>query len=124
MTDDEPTFRVGRAAPGIPVSDIQRAAAFYRDIFGLEPTFENGDPVGMMILERDDAEIHLTLVKGHRGKTHNVFHLLVSDADAVYERCSVHGARIIRRIRDAPWGLRTFVLADPDGNRIDVGARL
>ena len=29
-----------------------------------------------------------------------------------------------QRIRDAPWGLRTFVVADPDGNRLDIGQRL
>lgn len=117
-------FRLGRAAPCVPVSDISRAEKFYRQVFGLEKTFENGDPVGMMILKRDDAEILLTLVKGHRGLTHTVFHLLLGDADAAYHRCQDASARIIKRIRDAPWGLRTFVVADPDGNRIDVGAHL
>jgi hypothetical protein len=32
--------------------------------------------------------------------------------------------RIIKDIRDADYGLRTFVLADPDGNRIDIGQPL
>ena len=27
-------------------------------------------------------------------------------------------------LRDAPWGMRTFVVADPDGNRIDIGQPL
>jgi len=43
-------------------------------------TFTNGDPVGFAILERDAAELHLTLVKGHKGSSHNAAHLLVADA--------------------------------------------
>jgi hypothetical protein len=31
---------------------------------------------------------------------------------------------IVKGLRDAPYGLRDFVFADPDGNRIDVGERL
>jgi lactoylglutathione lyase len=120
------TLRLGRAAPCIPVSDIARAVAFYERVFGFAKTFENGDPVGFVVLKRDDAEVHLTLVKDHRGATHNVMHLIVgSGVDEVYARCEAgDGARIIKRVRDAPWGMRTFVVADPDGNRIDVGQPL
>ena len=32
--------------------------------------------------------------------------------------------RIVKGIRDADYGMRTFVMADPDGNRIDVGEDL
>ena len=31
---------------------------------------------------------------------------------------------IVKGLRDAGYGLRGFVMADPDGNRIDVGQRL
>jgi len=30
----------------------------------------------------------------------------------------------VKGLRDADFGLRTFVFADPDGNRIDVGQQL
>ncbi|MGZ3406176.1 MAG: VOC family protein, partial [Polyangia bacterium] len=120
------SIRLGRLAPCIPVGDIARAVAFYESVFGMQKTFENGDPVGFVILKRDDAELHLTLVREHKGATHNVAHLIVGDGvDELYRRCeAAEGARIIKRLRDAPWGLRTFVVADPDGNRIDIGQRL
>ena len=35
-----------------------------------------------------------------------------------------NGVRIIKGLRDADHGLRGFVFADPDGNRIDVGQQL
>src|SRR6476646_11208514 len=114
--------RLGRAAPMIPVADIERAVAFYTAAFDFAKTFENGDPVEFVILERDAAEVHLTLVRDHVGKTFNVLHLMVTaGVDELYRRCEAAGARIVKPMRDAPWGLRTFVMADPDGNCIDVG---
>ena len=117
-------IRFGRTAPGIPVRDIEQALAFYRDALGMTVTFTNGDPVGFVILERDAAELHLTLVPTHRAGTHNVAHLMVSDAAAVHDRLVSHGARIVKGLRDHDFGLRAFVVADPDGNRLDIAEEL
>ena len=117
-------IRFGRTAPGIPVRDIEQALAFYRDALGMTVTFTNGDPVGFVILERDAAELHLTLVPTHRAGTHNVAHLMVSDAAAVHDRLVKHGARIVKGLRDHDFGLRAFVAADPDGNRLDIAEEL
>jgi catechol 2,3-dioxygenase-like lactoylglutathione lyase family enzyme len=113
----------GRIAGAVPVSDMSRALAFYRDLLGMTVTFTNGDPVGFVILHRDAAELHLTLVKGHRGGTHNVVHLMVADATALHDHLAAHQVRIVKGLRDADYGLRGFVFADPDGNRVDVGQR-
>ena len=114
----------GRAAPTIAVTDFDRALAFYVGALGFEKTFENGNPVGFAILERDAAELHLTKNLRHEPAVHNVMHLLVADAEALYRALEAHGARIIKGIRDADYGIRGFVFADPDGNRIDVGQQL
>lgn len=116
--------RFGRTAPGIPVRDIEQALAFYRDALEMTVTFTNGDPVGFVILERDVAELHLTLAPTHRAGTHNVAHLMVSDARAVHDRLVEHGARIVKGLRDHDFGLRAFVVADPDGNRLDIAEEL
>jgi catechol 2,3-dioxygenase-like lactoylglutathione lyase family enzyme len=118
-------IRLGRLAPTIPVTDIARSEAFYESVFGMTKTFENGDPVGFVIMKGGDAELHLTLVRDHVGRAYNLMHLIVDGAEALYRRCeAAEGARIIKRLRDAPWGMRTFVVADPDGNRIDIGEPL
>ena len=111
----------GRIAATVPVSDMARALRFYVDVLGMTKTFENGSPVGFVILKRDAAELHLTLAKSHRATDRNVAHLLVADATALYDHLVSHGVRIVKGLRDADYGLRTFVFADPDGNRIDVG---
>jgi len=113
--------RFGRIAAMLPVSDMQRAAAFYCGVLGFSKTFENGDPVGFMILKREDAELHLTLQKEHRAAHFNVAHMMVDNANALHDVCKAHGLRIVKGLRDHDYGLRAFVFEDPDGNRIDVG---
>lgn len=115
------SIEFGRVAPGIPVADINRSVEFYTRILGMTKTFENGDPVGFVIVEKDRAEIHLTLKKDHVASDRNLAHLMVNDASKLYEHLTQNGVRIIKGIRDADYGLRQFVFADPDGNRIDVG---
>lgn len=116
--------RFGRAAPTVQVADLDRALEFYVGVLGFEKVFENGHPVGFVILERDGAEIHLDLDRTHRAGTRNRLHLIVDDADALYEHLLANDVRVVKGIRDADYGMRTFVMADPDGNRIDVGQDL
>lgn len=111
----------GRIAAMLPVRDMSRALAFYTGVLGFEKTFENGAPVGFVILKRGQGELHLTLQPDHKAANFNVAHLMVDDADALHAICVQHGARIIKRLQDKDYGLRAFVFEDPDGNRIDVG---
>lgn len=114
----------GRIAPGIRVRDIEKSVAFYTSKLGMRKTFENGNPVGFVILKKDRAELHLSLSRDPKPTTHNVAHLIVSDASALYDHLCKSGVRIIKGLRDQEYGLRDFVIADPDGNRIDIGQRL
>jgi catechol 2,3-dioxygenase-like lactoylglutathione lyase family enzyme len=110
----------GRMAPTLAVTDMQRALHFYSQILGMEKTFENGN--SFAIVQRDDAELHLTLAPS--ASQANVAHLLVSDARGLHDHLVAHGVSIVKKLRDAPYGLRDFIFADPDGNRIDVGEKL
>jgi len=114
-------IRFGRIAAMLPVKDIVKAHNFYTGVFGFVKTFQNGDPVGFMILERDEAELHLTLQPNHKAAPFNVAHMMVNDVDALHAVCQRYGLRIIKRLQDKDYGLRAFVFEDPDGNRIDVG---
>ncbi len=113
----------GRAAPMICVRDIRAAQDFYSRILGFETVFENGDPVGFMVLKKDQAEIHLSRKPDHKASTVNVMHMFVSDVAALYAICEAGGVRIIKRLTDKDYGQRAFVFADPDGNRIDIGEK-
>lgn len=117
------SVRFGRVAPPISERDIGRALAFYEGVLCFTKVFENGSPVGFVILEKDDAELHLSLDREHRETTQRR-----APAGRRRERpddhLSEHGTRIVKGVRDADYGMRTFVFADPDGNRIDVGEDL
>ena len=117
-------LRFGRVAAMLPVKNMEKAVAFYCGVLGFTKTFENGDPVGFMILKKDAAEIHLTLQPRHGAAPFNVAHMMVDDVDGMHARCKAHGLRIIKGLKDQEYGLRAFVFEDPDGNRIDVGAPL
>lgn len=114
----------GRAAPGVCVKNIQTAHDFYADVLGFKKVFENGDPVGFMVMKRDLAEIHLSQKPDHKPSTVNVMHIFVSDATSLYALCEEKHVRIIKHLANKPYGQRAFVFADPDGNRIDIGERL
>jgi catechol 2,3-dioxygenase-like lactoylglutathione lyase family enzyme len=114
----------GRTAPGLAVRDIQAAHAFYARVLGFQKVFENGDPVGFMVLRKDGAEIHLSQSREFRPSTVNVFHMFVDDVAGLYAICQAANVRIIKSLQDKDYGQRAFVFADPDGNRIDIGQSL
>ncbi len=116
-------LKFGRIAACLPVKDIEKSHRLYNAMFGFDKVFENGTPPGFMILQKDDAELHLTLQPMHKAPF-NIAHMLVSDATAVYALCEKHGLRIVKRLQDKDYGLRSFVFEDLDGNRIDVGQTL
>jgi catechol 2,3-dioxygenase-like lactoylglutathione lyase family enzyme len=45
-------IRFGRIAAMLPVKDIKRAHDLYAGVLGFKLTFQNGTPVGFMILEQ------------------------------------------------------------------------
>ena len=114
-------IRFGRIAAMLPVKDMSTAHDFYTNVLGFKKTFENGNPAGFMILERDQAELHLTLQPQYKAAPFNVAHMIVHDVDGLHAICQRHGLRIIKSLQDKDYGLRAFVFEDPDGNRIDVG---
>jgi catechol 2,3-dioxygenase-like lactoylglutathione lyase family enzyme len=86
-------IRFGRIAAMLPVKDINKAHDFYTKVMGFEKTFQNGNPVGFMILKRDQAELHLTLQPGHEAANFNVAHLMVDDVDALHAICQRQGLK-------------------------------
>lgn len=42
--------RFGRVAPTVPVTDIDHALRFYRDVLGFVVAFTNGNPVSFAVM--------------------------------------------------------------------------
>lgn len=111
--------------PVLMTSDVAGTAAFYRDAFGFETTFEADWYVS---LRRDAWELavlhaeHETIPDGHGAPSAGVLiNIEVDDVDAEYERLVVGaGLPLARDIRSEAFGQRHFILAAPDGVLVDV----
>lgn len=47
----------------------------------------------------------------------------VEDVDAVFERMNAYGANIVMPTTSMPWGNRSLLLRDPDGNLVNIFSR-
>ncbi|WP_432585650.1 VOC family protein [Streptomyces sp. HD1123-B1] len=48
-------------------------------------------------------------------------YIVTAQVDALHERLTAAGARIVRPIEDQPYGSREFAIADPEGNTWSFG---
>ena len=108
----------------LAVPDLERSAAFYRDVLGFA-VHAMGDP-GWRMFERDGCRIMAgacpdALPPAQLGDHAWFAYLEVDDADAWHARVVAGGAEITKPIADQPWGMREFGLRTPDGHRIMIG---
>ncbi len=111
--------------PVLPTTDLARTHKYYCDILGfLEPWGygEPGEPLqyGGVRADLDQMPaIHFTVCTD---RTPGEVFVIVNDVDAYYEKVKAAGAEMIFEIGDRPYGMRDFMVADPDGNRLSFGA--
>jgi catechol 2,3-dioxygenase-like lactoylglutathione lyase family enzyme len=110
--------KFGRVAPTIPVTDIDHALRFYRDVLGFDLAFTNGNPVSFAVIQQGDAQLHLSVQPGKAGSTHA--HIMVDDLDGIHDALRQGGIPIRQPPTVQPWGLRDLVVADPDGNSFEI----
>jgi len=107
----------------IPVVDIARALAFYRDVMGFE--IERDNPYGesrwiFMRIPGARTLLHFEQVERvERGETPALI-LATDDVDATCERLRARGADIAHEPADAPWepGTRWAYVNDSEGNLV------
>jgi uncharacterized glyoxalase superfamily protein PhnB len=118
MPGDEPDpTQWNHANPILEVSDVPRAIAYYRDVFGLTPGWMWEERVGGLHTEHSSIEIYLSHSDSPSPLRLAVF---VDDADAAYEKYRAAGAQIVGELKTEPWGLRGFTVRDLDGNLIGI----
>jgi len=111
------------ATPIFFVSDVPRAAAFYRDQLGFEIDFLHGDPPFYGSVSRGEACIHLRLVHqtwfAARSASEESLILAtieVSDVTALYAEFLARGVAFVQPLAHQSWGGTDFQVRDPDGN--------
>jgi len=91
-----------------PVSDLKKTVAFYEKILGLKKTGEWGNYV---IFDVGGTEL------AFETKGEQQIYMLVDDVDKEYEDLKKKGVNFVTEPKDQPWGGRTAMFADLDGNR-------
>jgi predicted enzyme related to lactoylglutathione lyase len=97
------------------VEDMERAIAFYRDVLGLEPSYESPHWTTF-----ETGPCTLALHAGGVAPPDPTF--VVADADAVHGRLAAAGVEVTA-VRDPAPGLRVFDLRDSEGNRLSIESR-
>lgn len=119
---------------GIFVKDMASMVCFYRDVLGYECDWEEGpyaefkhDGVRFSFYERDKLAQLLSKPVTFPSGLNGTFEIAVDlphfeDVDPEYERVIGSGATPVQPPRNEPWGMRSSMVADPEGNLIEIGS--
>jgi lactoylglutathione lyase len=120
---------------GIFVKDLHTMVAFYRDMLGFETDYDGNGPfaefkndgVRFSMFERKELPALLGQTPSYPSGVNGTFELALdfptsADADREFERLTAAGARVLYAPRDEPWGMRSAMITDPEGNIIEIGS--
>ncbi len=120
---------------GIFVKDLHRMVAFYRDVLGFETDWNGEGPyaefkhegIRLSMYERAQLPRLLGRPPAYPDGWNGTFELAVdlpasADADREFERIVKAGACPVYAPRDEPWGMHSAMIADPEGNLIEIGS--
>ena len=122
---------------GVFVDDLPRMVAFYRDVLGVEIEGAGDGPhaefkhegIRFAMFSRPAFPKIIPELAGHEvklsGGLNTSFELAIdlprfADVDPAYRRAVAAGARPVIEPRDEPWGMRSSMVADPEGNLIEI----
>ena len=121
---DQPTLSA--AEPELFVTDIKAACAFFTDKLGFSVAFTYGEPPFYGQVKRDKAALNLRLVcepvyvDDIRQREELLAASLTVESAAeikqLFLQYQAAGVDFFRPLKQEPWGARTFIVRDPDGN--------
>jgi predicted enzyme related to lactoylglutathione lyase len=102
----------------LPVTDMNRAVAFYRDSLGLEVLDHDGD---WTEVTAGDQRIGLNANESPAGDGGAVIAFAVDDLDATVEELTAKGVEFTDGTSEHPWG-KIAPFRDPEGNDLQLYA--
>ncbi|ROR72963.1 VOC family protein [Bogoriella caseilytica] len=111
--------------PVLMTGDVAASATFYRDVLGLETTYDGGWYVSLRLGAYELALLdhrHETIPAGFGAPAQGVIlNLEVEDARALHDRLiDKHDLTVVLALRDEDFGQRHFIIEAPDGLLLDV----
>jgi catechol 2,3-dioxygenase-like lactoylglutathione lyase family enzyme len=118
------------AEPQLFVADVEVSCEFYTKRPGFKVAFTYGEPPFYGQVFRDGASLNLRYVDEPAMNTKLRYreHLLsasitVDDVKPLFLEFQAVGVAFAQTLKTEPWGARTFIVRDPDGNLILFAGR-
>lgn len=107
--------------PKLPVSDMERSIAYYQEALGLDLAWRTVDG-SLAALATGEIEVLLLVPwTGEGVPTAQSSYVYVEDPDALCAEFQAAGADIVDPVASRPYGMRDFVVRDPDGHLFTLG---
>jgi len=115
------------------VEDLAGTTAFYREVFGLVPVFEDEHSavvdlgnllVNLLDVTQAPGLIAPGVVASRQSGARFQLTIWLDDVDAVCEELRARGVTLLNGPMDRAWGQRTALFADPAGHLWEVAETL
>ncbi len=120
---------------GIFANDLGKMVAFYRDVIGMETDWNGDGPyaefkhdgIRFSMYERSKLPELLGQKPDFPKHLNGTFELSINvgnieNVDEFFDKVTREGATVIYRPRNEPWKIRSAMVADPDGNIIEIAS--
>lgn len=118
------------AEPQLYVRDIATSSEFYSRTLGFSVAFTYGEPPFYCQVVRDRARLNLRQVDDpvidpiRRDREQLLAaSIALDDAEPLFLEFQKAGVDFLETLQTAPWGARTFIVRDPDGNLLLFAGR-
>ena len=108
--------------PVLPVADVAASVAFFSTVLGFDIDSLKGSPPTHARVRSGDGSygqrmfIHLSLAKVSPVPAIELRIHVGRELDGLHEVYQRRGARVVQEPKTEPWGLREFVVREPNGH--------
>jgi lactoylglutathione lyase len=120
---------------GIFVDDIHRMVDFYKNVLGIEIDWNGEGPyaefkhegIRLSMFERKELPQLLSQTPDFPKRLNGTFELAINvgkpeNVDLKFKEIVNKGGRLVYAPRDEPWKMRSAMIADPEGNLIEIAS--
>jgi len=120
---------------GLFDSDLKKMVQFYHSVIGIDVEWNGNDPyaefkhdgIRFAMYERHQLPRLLGQTPSYPNGINGTFELAINvgkpeNVDTEFTRLIAAGATPIYRPRNEPWKMRSAMIADPEGNLIEIGS--
>ena len=110
---------IRRIVPNLLMHESKAMSEFYRTVLGLELVMDM-DWI-LTFCGDEPGKPQLSIAKhGGEGLPLPSASIEVDDVEEVYARANNAKSEIVRDLQDESWGVRRFLVRDPDGNLLNI----